>query len=277
MPQRDQISFRFLGAGLSQTFENQVAIVTGTGSPQGIGFAVARLLLSQGARVAISSTTTRIVQRANELDPSGSRAFSFVADLTFEAQAKAFVESALSWYGRIDILVNNAGMIQTGQAMLSGVLEDLTFSDWQRQLAITLNTAFLMTRSVLPIMKKQNYGRIVNVSSVTGPLVSSPGSAAYGAGKAGMDGMMRAVALECMPHGITCNGVAPGWIQTASSTEPEKIAARATPSNRAGYPDEVAAAVCFLASRDASYINGHSLVVDGGNLLQEDKSFDSSN
>ena len=276
MPQRIQSQSIVLGDRLSQSFENQVAIVTGAGSPQGIGFAVARRLLEQGAKVAITSTTTRIVQRASELDSSGTRVFSFVADLTFEAQAKAFVDSVLSWQGHADILVNNAGMIQTGQPMLSGVLEDLTFSDWQRQLAITLNSAFLMTRAVLPIMKQQSYGRIVNVSSVTGPLVSSPGSCAYGAGKAGMDGMMRAVALECAPFGITCNGVAPGWIQTASTTESEKIAARATPTRRAGYPDEVAAAVCFLASRDASYINGHSLVVDGGNLLQEDKSFDTS-
>ncbi len=267
---------KHLGASLPQSFENQVAIVTGAGSPQGIGFAVARLLLSQGAKVAITSTTTRIVQRANELDSSGSRVFSFVADLTFEAQAKAFVDSVVSWFGRIDILVNNAGMIQSGQSMLAGVLEELSYSDWQRQLAISLNSAFLMTRAILPIMKKQNYGRIVNVSSVTGPLVSSPGSAAYGAAKAGMDGMMRAVALECAPHGITFNAVAPGWIQTASTTESEKIAARATPPQRAGYPDEVAAAVCFLASRDASYVNGQSLVVDGGNLLQEDKSFDAS-
>jgi 3-oxoacyl-[acyl-carrier protein] reductase len=266
-----------LERGLSQTFENQVAIVTGAGSPQGIGFATARRLLTQGAKVAITSTTTRIVQRANELDSSGSRVFSFVADLTFEAQANAFVDSALSWFGRIDILVNNAGMIQLGQNMLSGLLEELSYSDWQRQLAITLNSAFLMTRGVLPIMKKQDYGRIVNISSVTGPFVSSPGSAAYGAAKAGMDGMMRAVALECAPFGITCNGVAPGWIQTASSTQSEKIAARATPPQRAGYPDEVAAAVCFLASRDASYINGQSLIVDGGNLLQEDKSVDTSN
>jgi 3-oxoacyl-[acyl-carrier protein] reductase len=253
-------------------FENHVAIVTGAGSVEGIGFAVARRLLAHGAKVAISSTTVRIAERARELDPSGARVFSFVADLTFEAQAQALVEGVLSWQGRADILVNNAGMIQTGQPMDSGFLEDIALSAWQRQLAISLNTAFLMTRFVLPIMKKQNYGRIVNVSSVTGPLVSSPGSAAYGAAKSALDGMMRAAALEIAEHGITFNAVAPGWIQTASSTEAEKIAARATPFRRAGTADEVAAAICFLASPDASYITGQSVVVDGGNLLQENKS-----
>src|SRR6202040_4344969 len=145
------------------------------------------------------------------------------------------------------------------------------YQDWLRQIEITLHTAFLMTRAVLPLMTQRKYGRIVNVSSVTGPLVSNQGSAAYGAAKAAMDGMMRAVALETARDGITINAIAPGWIATASSTESERVAGLHTPVGRSGTPEEVAAAACFLVSREASYVTGQSLVVDGGNILQENK------
>jgi 3-oxoacyl-[acyl-carrier protein] reductase len=163
-------------------------------------------------------------------------------------------------------------MTQTGHAISGNLLQEAEYADWQKQIEITLHTAFLMTRAVLPGMVQRKYGRIVNVSSVTGPLVSNIGSAAYGAAKAAMDGMMRAVALETAGSGITMNAVAPGWIKTASSTESERVAGLHTPIGRAGTPEEVAAAVCFLASHSASYITGQSLVVDGGNILQENKS-----
>jgi 3-oxoacyl-[acyl-carrier protein] reductase len=252
--------------------DGQTAIVTGAGSAEGIGFAIARKLLAAGAHIAITSTTERIQERARKLDASGKRVIAFVADLTQETAAQKLVEAVLQRSGRIDILVNNAGMTQTARSIESKTLQNSSYKDWLRQIEITLHTAYLMTRAVLPAMTQQKYGRIVNVSSVTGPLVSNRASAAYGAAKAAMDGMMRAVALESARDGITINAVAPGWIATASSTESERVAGLHTPIGRPGTPEEVAAAVCFLASPDASYITGQSLVIDGGNILQENKS-----
>ena len=252
-------------------FQGQTAIVTGAGSSAGIGFAIASRLFLDGAFVALGATSQRILDRAKELDPSGERVLPFIADLTDESAVASAVEKIVKRTGRVDILVNNAGMAQDGRQPGSGAVETLSYPDWQKQIAMTLDTAFLMTRAVLPIMKKQNYGRIVNITSVTGPIVSNFGSGAYGAAKGAMDGFMRAVAIEHGSQGITINGVAPGWIQTGSSLPEELEAATCTPIGRAGRPEEVAAAVAFLASREASYITGQILVVDGGNILQESK------
>ncbi|MGI9116103.1 MAG: SDR family NAD(P)-dependent oxidoreductase [Gaiellales bacterium] len=249
----------------------RTALVTGAGSPDGIGFASARLLAQMGARVVIASTTDRIHERAAELAAEGHDVSGVAGDLSDADTAGALVASAIGTLGRLDILVNNAGLGQTGQDLAEGHLADQPWAAWERQLQITLLTAVHTTRAALPHMRAAGYGRIVMVSSVTGPLVAIAGSSAYATAKGGMDGLMRATALEEGPNGITCNSVAPGWIHTASSSDDEVVAGGYTPVGRPGRAAEVAAVVGFLASDEASYVTGQPFVVDGGNTIQEMK------
>ena len=253
------------------SLKGQVALVTGAGSEQGIGFACATLLAELGASVAIAATGERIYQRVEELKTAGHQAQGYVADLTDRQQAADLVTAVQADFGRIDILVNNAGMSQQGEPESFELFHQCNDQHWDDSIARNLTTCYNVTRRVLPGMLERGVGRVVNVSSVTGPLVSNPGEAAYSAAKAAMIGMSRSIALEVAGKGITINSVAPGWVATASQTDEEKNASRYTPFSRAGSAQEMAAAVAFLASPGASYITGQLLVVDGGNCLQESK------
>ena len=250
--------------------KGRVALVTGAGAADGIGFATARLLRAAGAKVAITSTTDRIATRLEELGGGGD-CFAKPADLTDRAAVEALVAETAKALGPIDILVNNAGMVQVGRDEPSNPLHQTSDEGWHYGLDINLTSCFLVTRAVLPSMMERNYGRIVQMSSVTGPVVGIPGSSVYAASKAGMLGMARALAIEAGPHGITVNCIGPGWIETGSSGEGEIIAGRYTPVGRPGTPDEIGHVAVFLASEEASYVTGQLIVVDGGNTIQEYK------
>jgi 3-oxoacyl-[acyl-carrier protein] reductase len=250
---------------------DRLALVTGAGSESGIGFATAKLLARQGARVALTSTTKRIFDRLAELPGTPGSHIAFAADLSLPDAAAGLVEEVRRSFGRIDILVNNAGMTQTGRRETSSLFHRISDAEWAHKLEINLNTAFRVTRAVLAPMLRRRYGRIVQIASVTGPLVSNPHSAGYSAAKSAMVGMSRALALEVAGRGITVNAVAPGWIATASSSKREIIAGSHTPIGRPGTAEEVAQVALFLASEEASYVTGQMIVVDGGNSIQEYK------
>jgi 3-oxoacyl-[acyl-carrier protein] reductase len=251
----------------------QIAIVTGAGSPSGIGFACARSLAADGAHVVIASTTDRIYERVDELEAQGCSASGFVGDLMVEGVADGLVEAARAVAGRIDICVNNAGMIAVGIDPRSRTTAEVTADDWSDSLHRNLTTCFTVTRACLGPMQQRRYGRIVNVASTSGPVQAFLGDPAYHAAKAGIIGLTRAVALEVAGDGITVNAVSPGWIATGAQLTIEHSAGSYTPLGRSGTPDEVAAAVRFLCDPTASFITAQQIVVDGGNSLPEDRSW----
>ncbi|MFM8384745.1 MAG: SDR family NAD(P)-dependent oxidoreductase [Actinomycetota bacterium] len=241
------------------------ALISGAGATGGIGIAIAKVLKDLGAEVFITSTTERIHERAKELGVTG-----LVADLTRESDSVRVIASI----ERLDILVNNAGMTSVNSPLGTDEASDLTniTSDaWQRGIQRNLDTSFNLTKAALPLLRKSDNGRIVMVSSVTGGLMAMANQPVYAAAKAAMIGLMRSISLDEAKYGVTCNAILPGWIETDTQSSHEKLQGLKTPLGRNGKPEEIASLVGWLASNDAGYMTGQTLVIDGGNSISEER------
>jgi 3-oxoacyl-[acyl-carrier protein] reductase len=249
-----------------EPLHGQVALVTG--GARGIGFGIARVLAAEGAHVFIADIDAAAAQTAaGQLREGGLSAEATIMDVTDRDSVGAGVQDALERWKRIDVLAANAGIYpQIPLAEISG-------QDWDRLMAINVRGALFAIQACVPPMATQRYGRVVLTSSITGSVVGQPGYAHYGASKAAMLGLMRSSALEVVAHGITINAVLPGNIRTPGFTdlgpEHEHRMAAAIPMRRFGDPEDVGWAVRFLASKEAKYVTGQTLIVDGGQVLPE--------
>jgi 3-oxoacyl-[acyl-carrier protein] reductase len=241
------------------------ALISGAGAPGGIGVAIAKVLKDLGAEVFITSTTERIHERAKELGVTG-----LVADLTRESDSLRVIASI----ERLDVLVNNAGMTSVNSPLgtdEASNLTNITSDAWQRGMQRNLDTAFNLTKAALPLLRKSDNGRIIMVSSVTGGLMAMANQPVYAAAKAAMIGLMRSIALDEAKYGVTCNAILPGWIETDTQSPHEKLQGLKTPLGRNGKPEEIASLVGWLASNDAGYMTGQTLIIDGGNSISEER------
>ena len=255
---------------MGDRLNGRIAVVVG--AARGIGAGIAERFLEEGASVVIADTEERAGEAtAKRLAAIGPCAF-VSADISDKAAAEAVVDAAVSRFGRLDILVQNAGIFPWT------LIENISSDEWDRVLAVNLKGTFLAAQAALKPMKAERYGRMVFTSSITGPRVSSPGHGHYSASKAGINGFIRAAAIEFAPYGITVNGVEPGNILTESVRTQRSAAFQASmvamiPLGRLGSPRDVANAALFLASDEAEYITGTTIVVDGGQTLPEGSDF----
>ena len=259
----------------SSDLSGKTALVTGAGSATGIGFASALALGHMGARVIITGTTARIHDRVAELESEGIEAHGLIVRLDTEAGATALAKGLGALMdGGLDaptILINNAGMVTVDDTEIAQGGIEMSTTEWESALAINLTTAFHSTRAVVPFMRTAGWGRVVNVTSVSGAVMGTRGDLGYATAKAGMVGLTRALAVDEAPRGITVNAVAPGWIATGSQLPNEAAEGQLVPIGRSGTAAEIASAVAWLASPGASYISGQVIVVDGGNSVGEER------
>jgi len=245
------------------SLSGRVALVTG--ASQGIGHACARKLAASGAAVIVAARNQqKLDELAGQITAAGGQAAAFAMDVNDEEQIKAGVKAAVAKFSKIDILVNNAGITK------DTLLMRMKRADWDAVLSTNLTSAYLTTQQVIGSMLKQRWGRIINVTSIFGQM-GQAGQANYASSKAGLIGLTMALAREVGSRGITSNAVAPGFIETAMteglSEDLKKTALEMIPLGRIGAVEDVANAVRFLASDEASYITGHVLNVNGGMLM----------